>query len=630
MSIFASYIGLFVSSTYIGVALLSWFQMNYLHLRPEAYLPGLPLTMIITTVLIIIDAVIIYLITKPFERVVRRIKNGGMQATDVEKAAALKTYKRMNTVTIIITIVGFIFGQGITTTIKVMKGTLPAEFPRIAFAMVQGTIYGAMAAMYTVLVMNEKFAEYRKLLKIHKLEEKEQTTTIRGTIVLLVVVCICYLACNMMMVPYQLIFLQKTKPVADAFSFYLVNSLKAFGITILTGFWPIHVILSGISKRMKATSVLVKDLASKGDLSYRIDISMIDDFGVLTSSINGLMDKISELLVGMQSGTTTVTRSAEKLSEVAGSASAALIQMTESFNRVNDEDLRQNQLIVEVNNDINGLRESAASVENFVIEQSSSMQQNSASISQMVSNIKSVAELTRKADALSNGLSGTSEKGNAMISQAVTAISQIQEASEKVQEIVKVIQKIASQTNLLSMNAAIEAAHAGEYGAGFAVVADEVRSLASSSSKSAKDIQTHIQDMVSKIEAGVQAITESGEAFKQIEKNVNENSQLIETISNAMEEQGTGAEETMKVTLSVTEALEHINELVKQQSVYSENVKKAMHTVVESAEKVTEAIGEGKVASTELERTVDQVGKTVTENLDTVEKMKQQMTEFSV
>lgn len=630
MSIYSIYLSLFVSSSYLGVALLSWTQLKYLHFRAADYLPGLPLTMGIATVLIIVDAVIVFFYAKPFDNLVKRIKNGGAPATTEEKEEALKTYKKMNKVTIISTIVGFVFGNGITILIKVLKGVLPRDPTRITFAMVQAVIFGAMASMYTVLVMNEKFAKYRKLLKIHKIDEKDRTTTVSGTIRLLIIVCILYISVNMMIVPYQVIFLQDTAPIDNAFSFYFGNSILMFFISVATGAFPVHVILQGIRDRMKATADLVNDLGSKGDLSARIDISMIDDFGVLTSSINGLMSKLSQMITGLRNGTDSVAKSAKVLSDVSVSASAALVQMSESFNRVEQEDQKQNELILGVNKDIDNLKDSAGSIERSMADQSTSMQENSAAINQMAANIRSVAQMTQKADELSENLSKTSEKGNAMIAKAVEAIAEIQGSSQKVQEIVKLIQGIASQTNLLSMNAAIEAAHAGEFGAGFAVVADEVRSLATSSTKRTKDIQMQIKDMVSKIQSGVEAISEAGTAFNQIATNVQENTNLIQTITNAMEEQRIGAEETMKVTSSVCETLDRINNLTKQQSSYVENVKNAMETVVVSTQKVSDSISEGQKATEDINATVTEVEKMATENLSTVDSMKDQMSLFTV
>jgi len=265
-----------------------------------------------------------------------------------------------------------------------------------------------------------------------------------------------------------------------------------------------------------------------------------------------------------------------------------------------------------------------------MLSESSAMQQNSASIAEMTANINSMANMTQKADALFHELTQTSDEGNKLVAQAVTSISEIQKASKEVQTIVKTIQEIASQTNLLSMNAAIESAHAGEFGTGFAVVADEVRSLATSSATSAKEIQAHIKDIVSKINSGVEAISRAGAAFKEIDQGVSENRELIKSLALAMEEQKIGAEETMKVTVEVTDALEKANELVKEQNEYATNVRTAMDTVVASSAEVSRVIKDGNAATDNITDSVQMITQTSEQNKDVVVNMKKQIDKYII
>jgi methyl-accepting chemotaxis protein len=298
--------------------------------------------------------------------------------------------------------------------------------------------------------------------------------------------------------------------------------------------------------------------------------------------------------------------------------------------KINEECNRQNKLILAADKDMHSLYQGIRTVEKHVHEQSSSVQQSSASITQMAANIASVADMTKKADVVSDELSSTTEKGNNSITKAIKSILEIQKSSVEVQEIVKVIQKIASQTNLLSMNAAIEAAHAGEFGAGFAVVADEVRTLAASSAKSAKDIQLHIRSMVDKIDGGVQAIEEAGDAFKMIAENVEKNSSLIQTISRAMEEQEVGAKETMDATAEMVEATQAIHELVEKQSEYADNIKSMMETVVNSAEQVSGAVEENQNAGDNIVLSIRQVEETVNKNSNAVEIMQKSIQKYQI
>lgn len=630
MSIFGIYSFLFIISSYCGVVFLSWSQTHYLYLRGSTYIASLPLTLGITTGLVFAVLVIVYFFTRPFDKLVKNIKRNKHEPTEQEKITALKTYKKINIVSIISTIIGFVLGNGIIILIKVIKGSQDYEPLKIGFAMLQAISFGAMASMYTVLVMNERLAKFRVLLKINTLKDNQRTTTISGSLTLLIIITVFYIALNMMIVPFEIITTDGYQRIADPFSFFFKYSCLQLFLSLLTSFWPGAVILYAIKKRMKITNKLVNDLSNRSDLTARINISMIDDFGLLTSSINKLMSNLSDMITGLQSGTDSVTQSAQILSDVSSSSSLSINQMSDFISKIDEEDEKQNELIMGVSYDIDKLKSSAVEVELSMIEQSSSMQQNSAAIAEMAANINSVAKMTQQADEVSAQLSQTSEKGTSMISKAVTSITEIQESSKKVQDIVKIIQSIASQTNLLSMNAAIEAAHAGQSGSGFAVVANEVRSLASSSSKSAKDIQVQIKEMIEKIDSGVEAITEAGIAFNQIAQGVQENTQLIQTITNAMSEQKAGAEETMKVTTTVCEALAQINERTKLQATYAQNVQNAMLNVVESSKKVSQAIDDGKKASLDLTENVKQVERMATENFSTIDSMKSNMSKFSV
>ncbi|MBO5948391.1 hypothetical protein J6Q66_06110, partial [bacterium] len=174
------------------------------------------------------------------------------------------------------------------------------------------------------------------------------------------------------------------------------------------------------------------------------------------------------------------------------------------------------------------------------------------------------------------------------------------------------------------------AAHAGEFGAGFAVVANEVRSLAESSSKSAKEIQKYIKDMVVKIAGGVEAINQAGGAFKEIAKGVEENQQLITTISNAMDEQRIGAEENMKVSTMLSDALLKVNELAKQQKEYASNLGKTIEGVVANSQSVWLVIQEGGQTMTTLLESVDVVKDMVGQNRSAAEKMETQINRFVI
>jgi methyl-accepting chemotaxis protein len=194
--------------------------------------------------------------------------------------------------------------------------------------------------------------------------------------------------------------------------------------------------------------------------------------------------------------------------------------------------------------------------------QSGTVETSSSAIEEMLANIHSVAETLNRNSTNVTTLAKTSEVGRRDLETVSTDIQEIARESEGLLEINGVMENIASQTNLLSMNAAIEAAHAGEAGKGFAVVADEIRKLAESSSEQSKTIGT----VLKKIKASIDSITQSTAVvinrFSEIEQAIGTVSEQEAGIRSAMEEQEVGSR-------SILEAVSKLNEvtnLVKSES----------------------------------------------------------------
>jgi methyl-accepting chemotaxis protein len=223
-------------------------------------------------------------------------------------------------------------------------------------------------------------------------------------------------------------------------------------------------------------------------------------------------------------------------------------------------------------------------------EQSASVNQSSAAIEQMFANIHSVGDTLVKNQTSVKSLSDASITGKQDIETVTRDIQEIARESEGLLEINAVIQNIASQTNLLSMNAAIEAAHAGEIGKGFAVVADEIRKLAESSSQQSKTISTILQ----KIKASIEAISKSTgvmtKSFDAIEAGVKMVADQENAILTAMNEQEVGSRQILEEIgkLKSLSSLVHDSSVVisdegkevKQQSVMLDKTTKAIQNAV--------------------------------------------------
>jgi methyl-accepting chemotaxis protein len=216
------------------------------------------------------------------------------------------------------------------------------------------------------------------------------------------------------------------------------------------------------------------------------------------------------------------------------------------------------------------------SLQERVSEQASVIEENSASITEFTENIREVHENTERAMRLTGELETSSSHGSAAVNDTIEAIADIASFSKEVKEAGEIISSIASQTDLLAMNASIEAAHAGNFGRGFAVVADEIRKLAEMAAKSAGEILSTIHSMDEKIKRTVDLAGVSGGTLETISDGTKRSAEVVTQITHAMAEQTAGANEMRNSYMQLLSATEESRNFIKTQREISDTIKQDM------------------------------------------------------
>ncbi|MBW5395563.1 methyl-accepting chemotaxis protein, partial [Brachyspira hampsonii] len=208
--------------------------------------------------------------------------------------------------------------------------------------------------------------------------------------------------------------------------------------------------------------------------------------------------------------------------------------------------------------------------------QSSSLEETAASIEEMVSNIKISAENSiHGKDMMSESITFIEDAAN-IISQTASNIEDVYQSSEKIKDITKIIEDIAFQTNILALNASVEAARAGDHGKGFAVVASEVRNLAQTTQASVKDITALVDSTSSKIDIATNTAKQSQDIFAKLQNKVLETSKLMEDItSNALQQQSG--------TNQISTEINNMETVTTQNATLAENSNEISKSLVEKA-----------------------------------------------
>jgi methyl-accepting chemotaxis protein len=309
---------------------------------------------------------------------------------------------------------------------------------------------------------------------------------------------------------------------------------------------------------LKAAVMMLKDIAEgEGDLTARLEVKGGDEIGQMASYFNLSLEKIGKLVLEIKEQAGVLTGIGFELSSNMNETAASVNEISANIESIKNQTVNQSASVVETKATMDRITENVGKLNALVERQSASVEQSSSAIEEMLASIGSVTQGLAKNAENVRELAAASEEGRTDLGAVSESIREVARESEGLLEIAEVIQAIAGQTNLLSMNAAIEAAHAGEAGKGFAVVADEIRKLAESSADQSKTVSAslaRIKDAMDRINASTGVVLRK---FEDIDSKIRTVAEREQVIRNAMDEQSSGSKEILT-------AIGELNEITGQ------------------------------------------------------------------
>ncbi|MCR4939233.1 MAG: HAMP domain-containing protein [Treponemataceae bacterium] len=366
-----------------------------------------------------------------------------------------------------------------------------------------------------------------------------------------------------------------------------------------------YIILSRTVKMIKVVTSTVKDIATgDADLTRRIEIQKKDEIGHLINTFNSFVKKLQDIISSIKNSKNTLENADEDLQHSIEDTASAITEILANIEGIGKQVLNQSSSVSETAGAVTQISQNIDSLEKMIENQSSSVTEASAAVEEMMGNISSVNTSVEKMASEFSALEKDTQTGIEKQNSVKERIDEIAEQSAMLIEANTAIESIASQTNMLAMNAAIEAAHAGDAGKGFSVVADEIRKLSETSTEQSHTIGDELRKIVQSIEVMVNSSNESEEAFSAVGTRIKNTDVLVRQIKSAMDEQNEGSKQ-------IFEALQSLNDNtseVRSAAVEMTEGNKSIISEVRKLQDATEVIKESMSEMTSGAKEINQCG----------------------
>jgi methyl-accepting chemotaxis protein len=427
----------------------------------------------------------------------------------------------------------------------------------------------------------------------------------------------------------QLVTLNKSIAEGNTSAFLLQIII---GIAVVAaGILLLWFLAGSVAKPVQAVSKTLSVIAEgEADLTKRINMKRNDEIGLLSDSYDNFVGKLAVIVDTVKKASAGLEISIKDLSASAVNSSASLNQISSNLKSMKLQIENQGSCVSDSEEEVRGILTLIDSMENTIEAQNQAISNSSSAIEEMMGNINSVSATMEHLHDNFSKLKDVTQVGKDKLQSFAGKVMMISEQSANLMETNNTIASISSQTNLLAMNAAIEAAHAGASGSGFSVVADEIRKLAEQSAKQSHETSTKLKDIKRIIEELVQASAETESSFSSILDGITDVDTLEIEVNQAMVEQNTGSQHILTAIGGLKTVSTQVTEKSAEMSKKAGSVQETMKQLLNISEEIRNSVGEISTGTETINQEINIVAEKSRESISHIDSLVKETVRFKV
>ncbi len=425
-------------------------------------------------------------------------------------------------------------------------------------------------------------------------------------------------------------FIKKSELTEEYYS--ILRNVFVTGIALLLVFILVaYILLKEITKPLIKIINALKDISEgDGNLRHRLPVKGNNEISDLAIYFNKTMEKISNSISLVLKSTNTMSNIGYTLSGNMTETASSIEEISANILGVQKQTQIQSSDSQDVSKIMQEIISSIGNLNDKIENQSGRVLKSSGSIENTLENISAIAKMLDESNVLIKNLYDQTKNAQAGAAAENQLVAQIAEQSDALLEASQIIQNISSQTNLLAMNAAIEAAHAGDSGKGFAVVADEIRKLAEEAGSQGKKINATIKESTQIIESLSLSSTDSESVFREIVEETQGVSKKIEEILIAMKEQSDESQAVLEILQEINTETDSVRMSSKEILDGSEAISEKMRKLSDLTGLISDSMNEMKAGSIEISNAIQEVNLLTKENKENIDSLSDEVKKFKI